>query len=209
MTTSTNTTHRSIATLNLPLKVPALITYAQSIVTAMTGNAHFPTAAPPLATISAAIATLSAAESATLSRVKGAVSTRNTARAALVLLLQQLRGYVQNTADADAENSATIVQGAGMAVRKTPVHLARIFAAETGPTTGAAKLIAPAAGRRASYEWLYSTDGGKTWLAAPPTLQAKTVVAGLPSGTTVQFRYRGVTATGVADWSAPVTLLVK
>ena len=28
MTTSTNTTHRSIATLNLPLKVPALITQA-------------------------------------------------------------------------------------------------------------------------------------------------------------------------------------
>ncbi len=209
MTTSTNTTHRSIATLNLPLKVPALITYAMSIVAAMTNNPHFVTPTPPLATVATAITTLGTAESATLTRTKGAVPARNAAKGSLVLLLQQLRGYVQNTADADLENSATIIQSSGFGVRKTPVRGPRVFAAVAGPSTGSAKLTAGAAARRASYEWEYSVDGGKTWVAATPTLQAKTVITGLPAGTTVQFRYRGVTKTGVVDWSAPISLLVK
>jgi hypothetical protein len=31
----------------------------------------------------------------------------------------------------------------------------------------------------------HTTDGGKTWVLAPPTLQAKTTVAGLLAGSTV------------------------
>jgi hypothetical protein len=209
MTTSTNTTHRAIASLNLPLKVPALITYAMSIVAAMTNNPHFVTPTPPLANVTTAITTLGSAESATLTRTKGAVPVRNAAKGSLVLLLLQLRGYVQNTADADVENGAAIIASAGMAIRKTPVRGPRIFAVEAGPTTGSAKLTAGAAARRASYEWEYSPDGGHTWMLATPTLQAKTVITGLPVGTTVQFRYRGVTKTGVVDWSAPISLLVK
>jgi len=85
----------------------------------------------------------------------------------------------------------------------------RVFNATPGPVAGSAKLVAGAAARRASYEWEYSTDGGKTWIAAPPSLQAKTVVTGLPAGNALQFRYRTVTKTGAADWSASVTLLVK
>jgi len=69
--------------------------------------------------------------------------------------------------------------------------------------------LAASAARRASYLWGYSTDGGKTWAEVGPTLQAKTTVSGLPAGTTVQFRYRGVTKTGAADWSQPISLLVK
>lgn len=209
MTIATNTAHRSIASLNLPLKVPALLTYAGNIVKGLTGNPRFPNPSPPLAALIAAIAVLSAAESATLMRTKGAVAARNTAKAALVALLQQLRGGVQTAADADAENGAAIIQSAGLAVRKTPVRAKRVFDAVPGPTTGSVKLVAGAAARRASYEWEYSADGGKTWVAATPTLQATTIVSGLPAGSTVQFRYRGVTKTGVVDWSAPVSLLVK
>jgi len=209
MSVPINAAHRSIASLNLPLKVPALLTYAGNIVKSMTGNPHFPNPSPPLATLGAAIVTLSAAESATLTGTKGAVAQRNTAKAALVLLLQELRGNVQTAADADIENGAAIIQSAGIALRKTPVRGKRVFNAEPGPTTGSVKLVAGAAARRASYEWEYSSDGGKTWVAATPTLQATTVVSGLPAGTPMLFRYRGVTKTGVVDWSAPVSLLVK
>jgi hypothetical protein len=65
------------------------------------------------------------------------------------------------------------------------------------------------AGHRASYEWDYSTDGGKTWVLAPSTLQAKTTIAGLTPGATVLFRYRAVTKAGEADWSQPVSLLIQ
>jgi hypothetical protein len=209
MTIATNTAHHCIAALKLPLKVPAFITYVANIVKMMTANPHFPNPAPSLAALTTSILALSAAESATLTRTKGAVAARNTAKAALVTQLRQLGGYIQTIADADPENGAAIIQSAGIAVRKTPVRAPRVFTAEPGPTTGTVKLVAGAAARRASYEWEYSPDGGKTWVLATPTLQARTVVTGLTAGTTVQFRYRGVTKAGVVDWSAPVSLLVK
>jgi hypothetical protein len=52
------------------------------------------------------------------------------------------------------------------------------------------------------------TWGGKTWVTAPATLQAKTTVAGLVPGSTAQFKYRAVTKTGEGDWSQRVSLMV-
>ena len=207
--TTPKSIHRSLASLKLPTAVPALITYAQGIVKGMTGNASFPTPTPALTAVTEAINELQAAETAALARTKGAVATRNEKHTALVALLQQLRGYVQSSADASMENGASIIQSAGIAVRKTPVRPPRVFDARTGDVTGSVKLIAAAAARRASYEWEYSTDGGKTWVNVPSTLQAKTTIAGLATGTTVQFKYRSVTKDGEGDWSQPVSLLVK
>jgi hypothetical protein len=112
-------------------------------------------------------------------------------------------------ADASVENGPSIIQSAGIAVRKTPVRAPRVFDAKPGATSGTVELVAAAAARRASYDWEYSTDGGKTWVAVLSTLQAKTTVSGLTPATTVQFRYCAVTKTGQGDWSPPVSLLVK
>jgi hypothetical protein len=207
--TTTKTDHRSIVVLKLPTRVQALVTYGQNIVTCMTGNPSFPTPVPPLATVTAAITDLQTAETATLARTKGAVLTRNEKRTALVALLQQLKGTIQTTADANLENGASIIASAGVDVRKTVVHAPRVFGAKPGAVTGTAKLYAASAGHRASYEWEYSTDGGKTWVTAPVTLQAKTTVAGLTAGTTVAFRYRPVTKTGEGNWTQPVSLIVQ
>ena len=49
---------------------------------------------------------------------------------------------------------------------------------------------------KASHEWQYSTDGGKTWTSVQTTLQAKTTVPGLQPGNTVVFRHRAVTKSG-------------
>jgi hypothetical protein len=209
MTYSTKTNPQAIASLNLPTTVSALLTYAEGIVDGMKSNPSFPTPTPPLATVTAAIDALSSAEKTAQTRAKGTAAPRNVARTTLVTLLKQLKGYVQTVADGDPENSEGIITSARMAVRKAPVRKPRVFGAEPGPTTGTAKLVAASAGARAAYEWEYSTDGGHTWVAAPPTMQAKTVVTGLPAGTAVQFRYRTVTKVGAADWSAAVTLLVK
>jgi hypothetical protein len=159
MTTS-KSIHRSIVALKLPRPVGSLITFAQGVVTAMTGNAAFPSPAPTLAEVSAATAALQTAETAELSRLKGTVATRKDKRAALVNLLQELRNYVQKTADADPENSANIVLGSGYVVRKTPTHAARAFHAKAGPVSGSVKLVTRSAGPRSFYEWAYSTDGG-------------------------------------------------
>jgi hypothetical protein len=207
--TIAKTDHRSIVVLKLPTPVQALITYAIGIVKAMTGNPSFPTAAPTLVTVTTAINDLQTAEAAALARTKGAVITRNEKRTALVALLQQLKGTIQAAADANVENGASIIASAGVAVRKTVVHAPRVFGAKPGAVTGSAKLVAASAGHRASYEWEYSIDGGKTWVTLPVTLQAKTTVVGLAAGSTAQFRYRGVTKTGEGNWSQPVSLLVQ
>jgi hypothetical protein len=192
----------------LPKKVPALISYATSVVTAITGNTSLPTPAPTLAAVTAAITALQTAQSAAIARTKGAVTARNDKQATLVALLQELKAYIQKTADADTDNGSALIQSAGVSVRKTPVRKPRVFSAVQGAVSGAAKLVTASAGPRASYEWQYSVDG-KTWVAALATLQAKTTVTGLTSGATMQFRYLAVTKTGQGDWSAPVSLLVK
>ena len=208
MTTS-KTPHRALAILKVPRSAPVLITYAQSIVTKMTGNPSFPTPAPALSDVSAAISDLNIAETAALSRAKGTISVRNEKRCVLVKLLQQLLAYVQKTADANVENESSIIEGAGVAVKKAPTHAPRTFGARPGAVSGSVTLTAKAAGRRASYEWESSTDGGKTWVLAPVTLQARTVLSGFMPGATVLFRFRPVTKSGEGDWSQSVSLIIR
>ncbi|MDP9037239.1 MAG: fibronectin type III domain-containing protein [Myxococcota bacterium] len=200
---------RPIVTLQLPRNVPALIVYAQGIAKRMIGNPAFPNPSPALSAITAAVDELQAAETAALARTKGATATRNEKRAALVTHLQQLRAHIQATADASATNAASIIESAGVRVKKMATRHARGFVARPGNVSGVARVFAATSARRASYEWQYSTDGGKTWVSAPATLQAKTSIAGLTPGATVHFKSRSVTKAGEGDWSQPVSLLVQ
>ncbi len=209
MTTTTKSTRRSTVSLKLPFSALPLITYVQNMMKAMSGNPAFPNPTPPLPLIAAAVNELQTAETAVLARTPGAVTTRNDKRAALVVLVQDLRSYIQRTADANATNGAAIIESAGVAVRKVPTRSARTFVAKPGAVSGSAKIVAKTIARRASYEWQYTTDGGKTWVTAPATLQAKTTIAGLAVGATVLFKYRAVTKEGEGDWSQSVSLVVQ
>ena len=201
---------RATIVLAFPKKVSDFILFSNNVVQKLTGNASLPTPTPSLVALTLAVTELQSAETAALSRAAGAVAVRNEKRTVLIGLLQQLRGYVQGVADASPENAASIIQGAGFAVRKMPAHKPRSFEAQQGALSGSAKVTAVSAGPRSSYDWEYSIDGGKTWVAAPSTIQAKTTVVGLPAATTVLFRYRTVTAKGgQGDWSQATTLLVK
>jgi hypothetical protein len=201
--------HRSIVVLKLPLSVPALLKTCQAIATAMTGNVHFPSPTPAITVVLAQIAALAAAEAATKTRANGTVQARNDARVALVQSMHALKGQVQQAADASPEIAETIIASASMGVRKAPLRTKAPFVAKLGPTTGTVVLVAKAASRRAGYEWEWSADGGKTWTAMPTTLQAKTTLSGVASGTSAVFRFRPVTPKGEGDWSVPVPLLVK
>jgi hypothetical protein len=209
MPSHTKIIHRAHVSLRLPTQGNALVPYAQGIVKKMTGNPAYPDPIPALAAITTATNELQTAATAALTRAKGMVTVRNEKRMALVQLLVQLKAYIQACADANAENGASIIESAGVGLRRAPTRHARVFAAKAGPLSGTADLVAASAAGRASYEWAYSTDVGKTWLLASPTLQARTSVTGLQAGTIVLFRYRYVTKTGASDWSAPVSMLVQ
>jgi hypothetical protein len=209
MPTTINQNPRSLASLKLPRRITLLITYAQAIVKGMTNNASFPTPYPPLATVTTAVNVLQDSETAALARTKGAVAMRNEQRAVLASLLAQVRSYVQSIADANPENGPSIIESAGLSVKKPANRKPRIFSALPGATSGTVKIEAPSAGHRASYLWQYSLDGGKTWVDIAPTLQAKTSLSGLTLGSAMEVRYRWVLKTGASDWSTPVAVTVK
>jgi hypothetical protein len=199
---------RALAALKLPRKIGDLINVAQVIVKAMSGSPSFPNPQPTAAVMTAAVDDLVAAENAAKLRTTGTVALRNSKKAALVTLLEQWRTYVQSTADASPENAANIIQSGGVALRRSQVRKSLGFHAKLGTAPGSVKLVAPAAARRACYDWEYSVDGGKTWVGVPHTLQAKTTVTGLPTLTTVQFRYFATVKAGEETWSQTISILV-
>jgi hypothetical protein len=198
---------RTLATLALPTTVPALIAYGNHVIGSVTNNPNLPNLAPFVATLTTAKDDLETAEAGAIARTKGAVATRNAKRIAFISELQQLKSTVQKAADANPENAPAIIQSAGLAIHKPILHKKRVFTVTQGPVAGSVKLLAPAT-RRAAYDWQYSTDGGKTWLDLPSTIQAKTTAASLPAATTVEFRFRTVAKAGVTDWSTPLPILV-
>jgi hypothetical protein len=150
MTTKSKVLNRAIVSLKLPNKVTALVTYAQGIIKGMTGNPAFPSPVPTLAAISKAIDELQVAETAALTRAKGTATVRNEKRTALVQLLVQLKAYIQAQADANVDNGASIIQSAGVGVRKAFTRRARVFAAKPAAVSGTVKLVTAPAAHRAS-----------------------------------------------------------
>lgn len=200
--------HRTTAVLKIPTRKSNVAAFATSVINAMTGNTSFPNPTPPLATVAADLAAYEAAEAQVVTRVKGAAVTRNAKYAVLHTDLEHLMGSVQQVADATPANAQSIIEGAGFAIRKTASHPKSAIKVEAGAVPGSVKLTAKAVDRRASYEWQYSTDQ-KTWTNAPASLQAKTAISGLTSGTTVYFRFRGVTKAGEGAYSQVVQMLVS
>jgi hypothetical protein len=62
--------------------------------------------------------------------------------------------------------------------------------------------------RGVSYEWQYSMDGGKTWIAIAISSEANVSVPGLTPGTTYLFRYRTWIKKVASDWSQYLSFLV-
>jgi hypothetical protein len=208
MNTTVTLVKRSIVSLRLPKSVPVLIGMTRAIISAMTNNPSFPDPQPSIATVSAALSALEAAETAVHGRTLGAVAERTGKRRALATLLAQLKAYIQMVADGDAETAESVIRSAGVGVRKAVIRQKQVFAARRGVVSGSVKLTTQSVARRASYEWQYSLDAGKTWQTMPVTLQARTTLSGLAPGITATFRSRPVTKAGEGDWSQPVAIIV-
>jgi len=199
---------RVIAILKLPRKVPALLDFAVSVVKAMKNNRHFPAPTPQLAEVQHRIDELRAAQAATLDRTEGTVALRDEKLVALVSVLWHLRAHVESVADLRPRDSRRIVRSAGLAVRKVPERAPPQFRARLGAEPGTVILLAPAAARRSSYDWAFSVDYGGTWKSLPMTLQARTVVSGLPRPAIVKFRYLAITKEGEGLWSEAIAIFV-
>jgi hypothetical protein len=199
--------------LKKPHAVVGVIDLAQAVDTAITSNATtFPSPNPAMPKFSSDIAALIAAQAAAKARTQGAVDIRNAKLAIVVADLEQLRVYVETVANSDPSNAVAIVHSAGMEVRKAhtapPKDAVNIKQAKAAtPVVLTARV---GTRKKQVHEWEYSTDGGKTWVALPPTTMAKTTVPGLTPGASVLARHRASTSTATDAWSvATASLLVR
>jgi hypothetical protein len=198
-----------LVVMKLPKPVPMLIKFVGAFISALTNNPLLPNSAPIVAALTTALAALDSTETASKARTKGTIAARNTARAALIVQLQVAKAFVQQAANADPEKAVEIITGVGLLTRKPTTRRKAPFVVKQGATTGTVHLVAKSAAVRASYEWQWSSDGGKTWIVLPVTLQAKTAISGVPAGTNALFRFRAVTKAGEGDWSQPASFIVK
>lgn len=201
--------HRVTAVSNLPEHVPDQIKFGDGVQSGLNNNPHFPLPDPIITAFTIALGNYSVAETAAQTRAKGTIAARNAAKVVYVGAYHALKARVQQVADADPENAEAIITSAGFAVRKTAIRQKQTFVVKYGAVSGTIHVIAQSAGPRACYEWQYSLDAGKTWVQVANTMQAKTTMVGLPVATTVEFRYRVTTKTGMGDWSLPTSILVK
>jgi hypothetical protein len=206
----TTAIHRVLAVLNLPPHIPDQLKFGEAVQAALSNNPHFPLPDPIITSFTNALGNYSTTETASQTRAKGTIAARNAAKVVFTSAIHTLKARVQQVADATPEQAEAIITSTTLAVKKQTPRQKQSFAVRPGATSGAVEVVAKAAAPRASYEWQYSLDGGKTWLFAPATTQGKTTIIGLPAGTTVQFRYLAVTPKGgQGDWSPAVSLLVK
>lgn len=206
-----SSTHVPQLKLALEVKILALIAQALRIVAAMTKNvAIFPTPNPTLSAISDAIVALEQAQTLALTRAAGAVTARALKETALRNLLKLLGAYVQSVANNSPSEAANIFAAAGWTEKTIGKHV-KLPLAVTQGAMGTAHLVATAAPKhqKAFYGWRYTTDGGKSYVTAPGTNDAKTVITGLPPGVLVGFQYNMTIKNVTGEWSQTVTLTMK
>jgi|HubBroStandDraft_6_1064221.scaffolds.fasta_scaffold370626_1 hypothetical protein len=203
-------TLRMLAVIKLPAKVSEFIEYVDLVITKMASSAYFtnPAPTPTLASVQTANNTLKVAQVAARGGGVGTVAARDADHRVVTLLMQELRGFVQSTADANVAVAASVIESAGMFVRKSPTRTKVDFAVTEGAVTGSALARVKSQGPGATYWWAFSSDQ-KTWTTAPVTRTAQTTISGLTAGTTYYFRYQVLTSEGLGDWSQIVSYMAR
>ncbi|MFT3765660.1 MAG: hypothetical protein QM820_09110 [Minicystis sp.] len=198
-----------VPVLRLPKGHKPLITYARAVHGHMLNNPNFPNPSPMLDVFAADIAAFEEAETQAASRTKGAAKLRDARARKVREHLENLRHYVQIVAAAQASyaDGAAVIESAFMTVRKKPTHTRPELAVKSTGVSGSVQVDARAVARTATYYWQYSLDQ-QTWINAPDTMRARTVIAGLTSATRYYFRFRALTNSGEIGYSHVVSFVV-
>ncbi|MEP7169705.1 MAG: hypothetical protein ABI855_10080 [Bacteroidota bacterium] len=169
----------------------------------------FVTPVPVPATVTTDVDKLDEAQTIAKTRVTGSASARDLKYDIVLTEVYGLQSYVQGLADIapDEATAIAIINASGFGLKNRGVRVKPPLAARQGSIGGSIDLIAKSAGKRVSYEWQSSSDT-ITWTDLPVTLQAKTKVTGLTSGTRIYFRFRAILKDGVTSWSAFVSIIV-
>jgi len=190
------------------------IAKAKQILTALTGNASFPSPTPPLETITAAVNAFDAAYAATQAarqEVKTKSSDQSSKEDLLDQLMVQLGAYVGSVAG----SNDNLIHSAGMdtkapntapVVPTPPTGLT----ATTGVHSGEIDLSWSKVVKAKTYLVERSPDPptAASWTHAGASTKSSTTISGLTSDTKVWFRVAAIGSLGQSGWSDPVIRLV-
>ena len=199
--------------LNLQkFSITELFEFARNIVTALTGNADFPTPDPPLADVSTAADNLETAYNN--SQVARQDSQEKTTlmydlREAITKIVTRLGLYVENTSEGDVAK----IQSAGMDVRdeagaSVVPAVPEGLSATAGDMEGEIDLQWEPVSNAKSYAIQQSPDPPGTWAQAAISTKSKHSITNLTSGDKYWFRVAAVGAGGQSGWSDPATRIV-
>lgn len=195
--------------LNLSkLSITEKIAKARQIVTALTGNADFPTPSPPLANITTAANELKTANDEVLASrqtAKEKTAIQNQKEDALNQLLTQCAAYVESVGG----NNEQLILSAGMAMRAPAVATTdaptqpEALTATAGDHDGEIDLSWDTVAGAKSYVIERSPDPPTTWTHAGVSTRSTFVVQNLTSGARYWFRVAALNGNGQSGWSDP------
>jgi len=198
---------RPVVVMEVPAKIAEKVLLPKKFITSFTGNAWLPSPTPPIGVVTGHSATLDAKQALVSTRTIGTAADRDVSLNVVMLDLYAWKAYTQLIADSDPLNAITIIESGGFRVRHAPLREKQILSVKKGTGPGTAKLIGLAIGRRASYDWEYSTNGEEWKSFGKSTPVAKTEITGLKSACIYYFRYRGNTSKTEGDWCDPVAFI--
>ncbi len=193
-----------------------LVAFANTVKTAMTGNANFATPNPTLTAFGTLITTANtkiAAYNSMVAAAETGLADRDAALAALRASFTQLGDYVQNVSAGDAVK----IESSGMSVRSqgTPTTMTQVLGLALTPGDNPGSVDAmwtPVAGVR-SYESQVNTSDPNVeanWSFKQSTSKSSVTLAGLTSGAKVWVRVRAIgTNDNAGAYSDPATKIIS
>ncbi len=199
------TPRRVFAALKASKQIPLFIKLCYVILAKMKANAKY--SSPPVAYADAEkhVNDLEQAEQSAHGGPKGAAQDRNFKLGLVRTDMRLLKEFVQSLAAAAGAEGASVIEGAGFTVSKTPERTKAPLAARYTGVPGQVRLDVKAQRRPVTYYWQMSVDQ-KTWTSLPDTEYAHTLVDGLTAGTLYYFRFRTLTKAGLSDGSPAITV---
>lgn len=192
------------------LSAPEQFARARQMVTAMTGNAAFPTPNPALAHVTASIDTAEGDYANAQAAKQAAITSTAVSHdsiAAMVDELQKLASHVQSVASDEQTvlSAGMFVAGAGgPLMQATPPGGAT---ATQGDHDGSIDVTYDRVKGAKSYVIEISLDPptATSWTHSAVSTKSSATINGLTSGTRYWFRVAAVTSSGQSGWSDPAT----
>lgn len=151
-------------------------------------------------------------------RVIGARAKRDAELGLLLTGMEVERSFVQALADADPANAEVLITGAGLVVSGVGTYQKPMLGLRNGKQPGTVVCDANVGllvgtdakhpTERRYFNWEYTLDGGKSFVALRSTTRARTLLEGLPLLATVGVRVSMTNSEGPGPWSQVVTILV-